>query len=173
MKKTKIPPLTPDNWPETLESIRYQLKIPLNIHNVMAHHPDLMTAWMPIRNHVVKASSLSSRQRELIILRTAHNCQSDYEWQHHAERGLQAGLSKAEISRVRDGPGATGWRADESILLSAADDCHRDFCISAKNLQKMNQNFNAQQQLDVAVTVGIYMTLALIIKTHDVPMEDS
>lgn len=173
MKKTKLQPLAPENWPEALENIRYQLNISLNIHNIMAHHPDLMNAWMPIRNHVVKGSSLSPRQRELIILRTAHNCQADYEWKHHVERGLQAGLDEAEIQRVRQGPGAIGWHADESILLSAADDCHSDFCISPKNLQEMHRLFSAQQQLDLAVTVGMYMTLALIIKTHDVPMEDS
>lgn len=173
MNRTKLEPLVPENWPEALENIRYRLKSPLNIHNIMAHHPDLMRAWMPFRDHVVCGGSLSPRQRELIILRTAHNCEADYEWRHHVERGLQAGLDEAEIQRVRQGPGATGWQADESVLLSAADDCHRDFCISRENLQEMERLFSARQQLDVTATVGMYMTLALIIKTHDIPLEDS
>lgn len=173
METTKLYPLGPQNWPEALEDIRHGLGSPLNIHNLMAHHPELMRAWMPFRNHVVKDSSLSPRQRELIILRTAHNCRSDYEWKHHVERGLEAGLDQDEINRVKLGPDAAGWRADESVLLSAADDCHRDFCISAKNLKEMNPKFSAQQQLDVVVTVGMYTTLALLINTYDVPMEAS
>ena len=168
----KLHPLQPENWPETLKNAHFYLNPPLNIHNVMAHHPHLMKAWMPFRNHVVSDSSLSPRQRELVILRTAHNCQTDYEWKHHVERGLQAGLDENEIERVKQGPDANGWQADESALLSAADDCHHDFCISEKTLKEIERHFSAQQQLDITVTVGMYMTLALIIKTWDVPMEE-
>ena len=173
MKMAKLQPLEPENWPEALKNILSYLNTPLNIHNVMAHHPDLMNAWMPFRNHVVSDSTLSPRQRELIILRTAHNCQTGYEWKHHVERGLQAGLDEIEIDRVKQGPDEIAWQANESALLSAADDCHRNFCISEKTLQEIDRHFSAQQQLDITVTVGMYMTLALIIKTWDVPMEDS
>jgi alkylhydroperoxidase family enzyme len=165
-------PLEPDNWPDELDEIRSFLGTPLNVQNMMAHHPKLMQAWMPFRNHVVANSTLLARQRELIILRTAHNCQADYEWQHHVERGLAAGLNKAEIDRVKQGPDASDWQADESALLSAADDCFSNFCISDKNVQEVSSHFNKQQQLDLVVTVGMYITLAFIIKTWDVPMED-
>ena len=173
METIKLGPLASENWPEALEGIRSDLKQPLNIHNMMAHHPGLMKAWMPFRNHVVKESSLSPRQRELIILRTAHNCEAEYEWRHHVERGMQAGLDEDEIERVRLGPGAVGWQVAESVMLSAVDDCYHNFCITKKNLRDLERHLNARQLLDLAITVGMYMTLALIIKTYDVPMEDS
>ena len=173
MKTTQVHPLEPENWPEALKNIRSGLRSPLNIHNMMAHHPDLMKAWMPFRNYVVSESSLSPRHRELIILRTAHNCQTDYEWKHHVERGLQAGLEATEIERVKQGPDAIAWLEDESALLSAADDCYHNSCISGETLQKTSRFFSLQQQLDITVTVGMYMTLALIIKTWDVPLEDN
>ena len=166
-------PLKPDNWPDELEEIRSFLGIPLNVQSMMAHHPALMKAWMPFRNHVVANSALSARQRELLILRTAHNCKADYEWQHHVERGLLAGLEQIEIDSVRKGATAIGWQADEVALLTAADDCHRDQCIARETLDEVCQHFSDQQQLDILVTVGMYMTLAMIIKTWDVPMEDN
>ena len=137
----------------------------------MAHHPELLSVWMPLRNHVVAASSLSPRQRELLILRTAHNCEADYEWRHHVSRGLLAGLTQMEIDRVKKAVSASDWRADEAALLNAADDCHRAYRISDITLLEVTRHFNPRQQLDIAVTVGMYMTLALIIKTFDVPME--
>ena len=165
-------PLLPDHWPEELSEIRSFLGIPLNIHNIMAHHPELMKAWSPFRNHVVGDSSLSPRQRELLILRTACNCEAEYEWQHHVVRALKTGLDKTEIERVKQGPRAAGWNADEAALLSAADDCHHNYRITDTTLEQVSQHFSIQQQLDIAVTVGMYMTLALIIKTWNVPMED-
>lgn len=166
-------PLKSDNWPDELDEIRSILGTPLNIHNIMAHHPELMKAWMPIRNHVVGNSTLSARHRELLILRTAHNCQADYEWRHHVERGLAAGLSRAEIERVKMGSSAEGWRGAEAALLDAADHCHDQYRIANPSLKNLQHHFNVQQQLDITLTVGMYMTLALIIKTYDVPMEDS
>ncbi len=165
-------PLNPENWPAELNEIQSFLGVPLNIQCMMAHHPALLKAWMPFRNHVIAHSALSARQRELLILRTAHNCKADYEWHHHVKRGLLAGLARVEIDRVRAGAAAAGWQADEAALLAAADDCHDNLCITDNTLTEVRQHFSAQQQLDIIVTVGMYMTLALIIKTWDVPMED-
>ena len=165
-------PLKPDNWPDELHDIRAFLGNPLNIHNMMAHHPKLFEAWMPLRNHVVSNSSLSGRHRELIILRIAHNCQADYEWQHHVERGQLAGLSMIEIERVIKGGNANGWSQAASALLNATDDCHRESRISQETLNQLKRHFSKHQQLDIMITVGLYITLALIIKTWDVPMED-
>ena len=165
-------PLKPDNWPDELREIRSFLGNPLNIQSMMAHHPALLKAWMPFRNHVVANSTLSPRQRELLILRIAYHCRSDYEWQHHVDRGLLAGLTQVEIERVKQGADATGWTADEAALLAAADQCFNDLCIEEKTRQQLNQHFSAQQQLDITVTVGMYLTLAMIIKTYDVPMEE-
>jgi len=166
-----LKPLAPDRWPEELAEIKNFLISPLNIHSMMAHHPDLMKAWSPFRNHVVANSKLSPRHRELLILRTAWNCNADYEWRHHVERGLQAGLDENDIGRVKQGAEAPGWKADESVLLLAADDCYRINRISDETLVKLDLCFDTRQQLDITVTIGMYITLAMIIKTWDVPME--
>ena len=165
-------PLKPDNWSDELTDIRSFLGNPLHIQSMMAHHPELLRAWMPFRNHVVANSALSARQRELLILRTAHNCGSDYEWQHHVERGLLAGLQQEEIERVREGTNAAGWSGDETALLAAADDCHRNTRIATESLAALDRHFSPQQQLDIVVTVGMYMTLETIIKTWDVTLEE-
>jgi alkylhydroperoxidase family enzyme len=165
-------PLSEAEWPEELNDIRSYLGKPLNIHNIMAHHPELMKAWTPFRNHVIGGSTLAPRHRELLILRTAFQCQTEYEWKHHVERGRLAGLTEDEIQRVKLGPGAKIWLAEESALLAAADDCHRQYCLTEETRLLLESHFSAQQQLDILVTAGMYMTLALIIKSYDVPMED-
>jgi alkylhydroperoxidase family enzyme len=166
-------PLKPDNWADELTEILSVLGKPHNIHSKKAQHPDLLQAWMPQRNQVFAKSSLSGRQRELLILRTAHLCQADYEWQHHVERGLIAGLQMDEINRVTKGGEASGWQPDEVALLNAADDCHGKSKLTDKTHEQVQAHFSSKQQLDIMVTIGMYKTLAMIIKTWDVPMEDN
>ena len=172
MKIKPVQPLDSKNWPKDLFDIRAFLIDPLNIHKLMAHHPELLTAWMPLRNHVVGNSSLSSRHRELIILRTAFHCKADYEWQHHIERGKAVGLTELDIERVKKGPDAQGWQAGESTLIKAVDDCNMQNQISDPVLSDLQHYLTLKQQLDLTVTVGIYITLASLIKTYDLPMED-
>ena len=165
-------PLHPDQWPPELHEISQELGNPLNIHRIMAHSPSLMQAWMPYRNHIVADSSLAPRHRELLILRTAVNCAADYEWEHHVVRGRIAGLSDDEIERVKDGPGAEAWQEAEALLLRAADECRRDSTITDQTFTGLSRYFDLAQQLDIIATVGMYLTLATIIKTYRLQLED-
>jgi len=173
MKKDaeRLDPLRPGQWPPELDEILQSLGNPLNIHGIMAHHTALTLAWMPFRNHIVANSSLEPRHRELLILRTAVNCNATYEWEHHVVRGREAGLSHDEIQRVKDGPGAAQWSSADRLLLLAADECHRESVISDTTLHDLCLVFNERQQLDIIATVGMYMTLAVIIRTYKVPLE--
>jgi len=174
MNKDQKPlaPLPPGQWPPELEKIRQYLGKPLNIHNIMAHHAALTRAWMPFRNHIVANSSLEPKHRELLILRTAHNCNTAYEWEHHVVRGRHAGLSDEEIQRVKKGPAAAQWPPAVQLLLQAADECHRDSEISNETYQELCLYFDEHQQLDIIATVGMYMTLATIIKTYQLPSDE-
>ena len=49
----------------------------------MANHPDLAKRWMVFANHILGKSTLSVRDRELVILRIGYLCQSGYEWGQH------------------------------------------------------------------------------------------
>jgi 4-carboxymuconolactone decarboxylase len=168
-----LQPLPPDEWPARLDEIKKRLGRPLlNIHSTMAHHPELLAAWMPYRYHIVRDSSLEARHRELLILRTAVNCASRYEWEHHVVRGRDAGLSDTEIERVKTGPSAREWSPTEAALLAAADECKRDARLSGETYRALSEHFDAKQLLDIISTVGVYLTIAVMVNTFDTPMEN-
>ena len=54
----------------------------LNVYRTMAHHPALVRAWAPMRQHVVKDTALGLERSEVVILRTGHRMGSAYEWAH-------------------------------------------------------------------------------------------
>src|SRR4029453_9053603 len=91
----------------------------LAIFTTLARHPKLLKRWLVFGNHVLFKSTLSARERELAILRVGWLCRSEYEWGQHAEIGRAIGLGDEEISRVADGPAASGWTAHEAALLRA------------------------------------------------------
>jgi alkylhydroperoxidase family enzyme len=168
----KLKPLAPENWGSALDAVKADLGAPLNIHNVFANHPDLLRAWMPFRNHVVRNSTLTGRQRELLILRNAHNTRAQYEWDQHVVRGRDAGLTDDEIARVRLGPSAQGWTPEESLLLTAADEMRGDQHLGGATWRALCDKFDDRQILDIIVTIGMYMLLSTVVNAAQVPMED-
>jgi alkylhydroperoxidase family enzyme len=168
----RLTPLPPDQWDASLKPVLANLGTPLNIHNVIARHPALMLSYLDFRNHIVKTSSLSGRQRELLVLRTAHNTGAAYEWDHHVVRSRAIGMTDAEIERVRHGAGAAGWTAEEALLLKAADDIHRSTEIARPTWSAMCAAFSDAQLLDIVFTVGTYLIMSTILKTAQVPDED-
>ncbi len=171
-RKIKRPaPLPPRKWAEDLAPVLHDLGEPLNIHKLMARHAALLTAWMPFRNHVVTSSTLAPRQRELLILRTAVNCNAQYEWAHHVMRGRKAGLSDDEIQRVKNDPESATWPEAEKALLKAADECWCDAIVSDPTYAALAAHFDDRQLLDILATVGMYITLATMINTFRLPLE--
>ncbi|MBT5434606.1 MAG: carboxymuconolactone decarboxylase family protein, partial [Rhodospirillaceae bacterium] len=168
----RLAPLKPEEWDASLAEVLADLKNPLSIHNVVARNPVLMANYVDFRNHIVKSSSLSGRQRELIILRVAHNTACAYEWDHHVVRGRDAGLQDHEIARVRHGGDAEGWTTEESLLLKAVDNMIAGTEIARPNWVAMCGVFVDNQLLDIIFTIGTYMIMSTILKTAQVPHED-
>jgi len=168
----RLAPLKPEDWDPSLREVLADLKNPLSIHNVVARNPVLMANYVDFRNHIVKSSSLSGRERELIILRVAHKTACAYEWDHHVVRGRDAGLSDEEIVRVRQGGDAPDWAPQEALLLKAVDDMLAQTEIARPTWAAMCEVFDDNQLLYAIFTIGTYMIMSTILKTANVPHED-
>jgi len=170
---TRLAPLDESDWDPQLKPVLDGLGSVLNVHRVMAHHPELLAAWTPLRNHVVGNGTLSPRQRELIILRLSHRAGVAYEWHHHLARASQAGISAAEAEAVRTGPTA-GWDDHrEALLLGATDQLFDERAVGDSMWAELTGSFTIPQILDLIVTVGLYTTLAMFINTTGVQIEEA
>src|SRR4051794_39628643 len=72
----------------------------LNVLGTLAQHPDLARAYHVFNGHVLFASTLSPRDRELLILRVAIVREAEYEWAQHVVQARDAGLDDDDIGRV-------------------------------------------------------------------------
>ncbi|KAA0235291.1 MAG: carboxymuconolactone decarboxylase family protein [Actinobacteria bacterium] len=145
---------------------------PFNIFTTLAHHPKLLKRWMVFGNHVLNKSTLSPRDRELLILRTAWNCRAEYEWGHHVAIAEALGLDDEEIAAVAGGPADDRWGADEKALLEAADDLHSESSISEATWQRLGRHLSIEQILDLIFAVGQYHTVAFALNSCGVELEE-
>ncbi len=143
----------------------------LNITRTLAHYPELSSAWGRFARHVLGGSSLPERERELIILRMGWNCQSGYEFGQHRRIGQQAGLSLEEVERVKEGPEHEAWTSHEAALLRAADELHADAFLSDETWNKLAEQYDTKQMMDVVFAAGQYNLVSMALNTLGVQLE--
>src|ERR1700712_2840480 len=99
----------------------------LALFRVLAKNPQLAERMMSTGGHFLgKGSSLSMRDRELVIDRTCARCGNEYEWGVHvAAFAKSAGLSDAEVRHtVSHPPDPDAWSAKDAALIAAVDQLH-------------------------------------------------
>lgn len=144
---------------------------PLNILRTIAHHPTLLQPFLGFAATLATRGSLSRRVSELLALRAAWNCRSDFEWGHHAVYARAAGLSEAEIDRVCAGADAPGWSDEDRLLLRAADELHAAQDVSDDTWQQLRARFSAAELVEIPFVVGQYTMLSMVAKMTGVPLE--
>ncbi|HEY7267812.1 MAG TPA: carboxymuconolactone decarboxylase family protein [Solirubrobacterales bacterium] len=175
----RIPPLPPDRWDGDLKRILEATPSGIdrrlgdnNIFPTFAQHPDLFRAWLPFGGFLLTAGKLSGRDRELLILRTAVNCRSSYEWGQHVRISVDGGIEREAVDRVLEGPDADGWSAHETALLRAADELHRDSRISDDTWEALAEAYDDQQLIEVAMVVGHYHMVAFALNSLGVELDE-
>jgi AhpD family alkylhydroperoxidase len=144
----------------------------LNTLGTFAHHPALARAFLTYNGHVLLATTLSQRQRELLILRTSTLLGCGYEWAQHLILGRDAGLDDEEIARITWGPDAPFWGPLDAALLRATDELVRDGAIATRTWETLAKDLDARQLLDVIFTVGAYQTIAWMMRSFDLELDD-
>jgi alkylhydroperoxidase family enzyme len=79
-----------------------------NVFQPFVRNPPADRARGAINTHVNSRSTLSPRQRKLLLMRIGVLCRSEYEYAAHNRVGRRAGMTDADIDRILRGPGSGG-----------------------------------------------------------------
>jgi alkylhydroperoxidase family enzyme len=188
MPRPRIPPLPPDKWPDSMRDAIRALRIDkprhafpsrdpgrpkgLNALGLLANHPDLATAYHRFNGYVQYGTSLTARQRELIILRVGHVRRSQYEWLQHSILAADAGITADEVDRIAAGPEAPGWSPLEAALLRATDELLSTALITDDTWALLASELDTRQLMDMVFTVGAYDVLAMAFNSFGLEVDD-
>jgi 4-carboxymuconolactone decarboxylase len=161
------------DWDTSLASVVEDMHgRPLNVHGLMAHHPALLLAWWKLRNHVISGGALGPKLGEMVILRAAHHLKNDYEWSSHVLRAADAGLTNEEIKRIADAALTDShWLQKEFQILVLVDELFEMRAISPATLASLDDNFTAQELMDLMAIQGFYSILGAMLNTWPTPLD--
>jgi alkylhydroperoxidase family enzyme len=183
---SRIPPVPRDRWSDAMRDALAAMRPPVpryhpagredrpqagNTLDTFAHHPALAQAFLTFNGHILYATTLTERQREILVLRVAVLRESAYLWAQHVFLGRDAGLTDEEMGRIAFGPEAPFFEPLETALIRCVDELVDDGAIGAETWAVLAAELDAQQLLDVVFTVGCYNTVAWMFRSFDLEVD--
>jgi alkylhydroperoxidase family enzyme len=132
----------------------------------------LARAFFTFNGHVLFASTLSARQRELLVLRVATLRRSRYEWAQHVLLAGDAGLTGEEVARIAEGPDAPGWSTLERAMLAGVDELVGDGEVADATWTVLARELDERQLMDLVFTVGAYEVVAMAFRSFGIELDE-
>jgi alkylhydroperoxidase family enzyme len=184
----RIPGLEPDEMPEdarrllglTVERVAGDeagggappRTKPLHILTVIAHHPTFLEPFIEWATAIAWHGLLTRREQEILALRIALNCKSEFEWGHHVVYARAAGMSEDDIDRAVAGPDAPGWSESEQALVRAADELTSpSFDLGDDTWAMLRAHYDDARLTEIPFVVGQYTMLSMFANSLGVVLE--
>lgn len=173
---TTIKPLVPPYSPEVqsrFDAVMPPGVEPLLLFRVMAKSE---RAWSKLLGgSMLDSGPLTLRQREIVIIRSCVLAECEYEWGVHVTFFAKvAGLRVEELLETVNGDARSPcWTPDESVLVLAADALFAKGKLNGAEIDELKLHYDDEQIIEVIQLCGYYRTISYLVRTFDLPLENS
>lgn len=141
-----------------------------DIFTVMHINPGLFWPWLLFASRLMPFGRLDGRTREKIILRTAWNCRSRYEWGQHVDLALRAGVRDDEIVRLARAPQEIADPC-ERALMTACDELCRGDTLGDATWATLAGHYDEKRMIEIMLLIGHYRMIAGFLNASGLVLE--
>ena len=138
---------------------------PPAIFTTLGRGRGLFWGWLHFAGRLMPGGKLPRRETELVILRVASVRRCDYEFDHHVRLGRRAGVTAADVERVRAGSAADGWTSQERLLMTATEELLETRDLSDATWSALRAAYDERTLIELLLLVGHYDMLATTLMT--------
>ena len=170
---SRIPYPDPSQLSKEKADFLEKLSPKLNISRMTMHlTDDLWAAWLKYARTVAYEIELEKDVRELLILRVAYLSNSDYEVHHHYHTAISNGATDAKCLAMKSGD-FSALNAREAAAAQFVTELIQKVSPSDAALEEMRAHFSINAVFGIILLIGAYMTMARIIATAGIEVEEA
>ena len=141
-------------------------------YGVLLHSPDLAARVAHTGTYVRFNFDMSEALKETIIITTAREIRSQYEFSAHARLARQAGVSDDTIEAIANGSAPAGLSGDEALLVKYVKELVQNHKISDQTFNAVKDKFGTQRTVEITGLVGHYLLVGQILLAFEVDLPD-
>lgn len=130
--------------------------------------PELASRAQSLGRYCRYDSSLPPRLSELAILVTARHWSAEFEWLHHKQPALDAGLDPAIVEAIRQGQTPEFSKEDERVVYEFAWQLQNNRVVSDATYGRAVDLIGQESVVDLVGVLGYYALISMTINTFQV-----
>ena len=144
------------------------LRGPGGIH---LHSPELACHTRALNRYLRNEAGLGGRVRELAILTTARELDSQFEWAAHEPEALREGVSPEIIDTIRYRRDTDHLDPADAIVIELGREIFKNRKVSSATFARALAQFGRRKLVDLVALMGNYAATAALLTAFDMQLD--
>jgi 4-carboxymuconolactone decarboxylase len=172
--RDRMPPLAPSRMSEVQRKAAAELiagprKGVVGPFIALMRSPALMDRLGRVGEYLRFENALAQRLVEFAILLTARHVTNQFEWILHYPLAIKAGVSRETLDAVSAGNRPADMAKDEGVVHDFVTELLRESFVADANYSTALEQFGEEGVVDLAATVGYFLTVCLVMNVAGTP----
>jgi 4-carboxymuconolactone decarboxylase len=130
---------------------------------ILLHSPELSRHARPLNHYLRREAGLGGRVRELAILTTARELDSQLEWAAHVPEALSEGISLEIIEIIKHRKGTNGLDEADTIVIELGREIFGARKVASATFVRSLRQFGRRALVDLVALMGNYAGTAALL----------
>jgi 4-carboxymuconolactone decarboxylase len=139
----------------------------------MLHSPELLRHARPLNRYLRHEAGLGGRVRELAILTTARELDSQFEWAAHEPEALGEGISREIIEVIKHRKDTGGLDEADAIVIELGRQIFGARKVTLATFARALRQFGRRTLVDLVALMGNYAGTAALLTAFDMQLDPS
>jgi 4-carboxymuconolactone decarboxylase len=140
---------------------------------IMLHSPELSRRARPLNRYLRHEAGLGGRVRELGILTTARELDSQFEWAAHEPEALAEGISREIIEIIKHRKDTNGLDEADAIVIELGREIFGARKVASATFARSLRQFGRRALVDLVALMGNYAGTAALLTAFDMQLDPS
>jgi alkylhydroperoxidase family enzyme len=143
-----------------------------NIFRGLLHSTAGAGAFYGVIDALMFHNTVSSRTRELVILRIGWRAASEYVFCNHVNFSRDLGMSDEEILGVRDPKQCRAYSETDHRVIDLADELYDSARVTPPTWSALESAFTLEELVELVLVAGFWRTIAGFLNTAEIPLDE-
>jgi 4-carboxymuconolactone decarboxylase len=138
---------------------------------ILLHSPELSRRTRPLNRYLRHQAGPGARVRELAILTTARQLDSQFEWAAHEPEAIGEGISREIIEVIKHRRDTSDLDAADAIVIELGREIFGARKVTSETFAQALQQFGRRSLVDLVALMGNYAGTAALLTAFDMRLD--
>ena len=139
---------------------------------IQLHCPEIAPHLSALNTYFRVNAGFTPQTREIAILATAREMDSQFEWVAHEPEALKEGVAQDVIDVIKFRRSTEGLAEQDALVIELARQLWRDHKVAPETFAKLNASYGPRMLINLVVLMGTYANTAAMLAVVDMQIPE-